>query len=459
MINDLVTKEDLPLFTSGTRFTMGSVYVLEGFKDMVANFDLFVRDLPENRNYLVFAGLEHIIDFLINLKFTPAQIKWLQKTYHFPRATMEYYRKFRFTGSVQAMPEGTIFFPNEPIIRITAPIIEAQIIEIYLTNTVFLQTILASKISRFINAAKGKKAVFGFNRSYGLDTAMKLDRVGKIVGATQSSVAITNFRNPTISTWSTHMFHHFVTAFDNEIDAFRAHLKHYPDSGTILVDTYDTVKGVKNFIIAALESRKLTGKDPKNIMLDSGDLYDLSVKARKLLDAAGLNKTCIMATSNLDEYKVEALQKKKAPIDIYSGTTNILTPIDAPVLELVYKLSELTKNGQRLPKMKLSTGKVSLPGRKQVFRCTSHGRYVKDIIGLENEKLSGKKLLVSCIKNGKLVRKIPSLTMMGKYYQTEKERFFPSLMSISQHHNYSVQISPGLKRLVKKTKAEIAKKL
>ncbi|MFA5879297.1 MAG: nicotinate phosphoribosyltransferase, partial [Candidatus Margulisiibacteriota bacterium] len=405
MQNDLVTKEDLILFTSGSRFTLGSIYVQEGFKDTIANFDLFVREMPTKRNYLVFAGLEHVLDFLLNLKFTDKQLYWLKKTYKFPPKVMNYYKNFKFTGDVYAMPEGSIFFANEPIIRIVAPIIEAQVIEIYLTNTVFLQTILASKISRFINATNGKMAVFGFNRSYGLDVAMKLDRVGKIVGTSQSSVCITNFLNPTISTWSTHMFHHFITAFENEIDAFRAHLKHYPGNGTVLVDTYDTIQGVKNFIVAALESKRKTGLTPKNIMLDSGNLYDLSLQARRLLDKAGLKSTKIMATSNLDEYKVHKLEKLKAPIDIYSGTTNILTPIDAPVLEVVYKLSEIIKKGKKIPKMKLSNKKISLPGRKQVYRIIKKGQYMNDVIGLEKDVVKGKKMLQKYISNGKLIKK------------------------------------------------------
>ncbi len=226
MPNDFITKKDLILFTSGTRFTLGSIYLQEGFENVIANFDLFVREMPKKRNYLVFAGLEHVLDFLLNLKFTNAQLQWLKKTYDLPKKTMDYYKKFKFTGDVYAMPEGSMFFANEPLIRIVAPIIEAQMIEIYLTNTVFLQTILASKFSRFVNAAKGKNTVFGFNRSYGMDVAMKMDRVGKIVGVGEPVMAMTNFRQPKIRAYSYGTFHHFISAYDTEIDAFRAHFKY-----------------------------------------------------------------------------------------------------------------------------------------------------------------------------------------------------------------------------------------
>ncbi len=458
MINDLVTKEDLILFTSGTRFTLRSVYYEEGFADTIASFDLFVRELPDKRNYLVFAGLEHILDFLLNLKFTDRQLKWLKKTYGFSDEVMKYYKKFKFTGDVYAMPEGSIFFANEPVIRIVAPIIEAQMVEIYLTNTIFLQTILASKISRFVCAAKNKKSIFGFNRSYGLDTAMKLDRVGKIVGSSQSVVPINSFRNPGLATFSNHMFHHFVTAFDSEIEAFEAHLKRYPDKATVLVDTYDTIKGVKNFIKVAVRVKEKTGKQPKHIMLDSGDIYSLSVRARKMLDDAGLDRVGIMGVSNLDEYKVDKMVKKNAPIDLYSGTTNILTPIDAPVLELVYKLNEIRKDGRVYPKMKLSSQKISLPGRKQVFRQEKNGRYIGDVIGLSSEKISGRKMLIKYISQGKLARKLPDLASIKKYYEKEKNKFKQSLLEVSKKVEYKVSISKDLKKLMKKTRKEIEQK-
>ena len=458
MINDLLTKEDLILFTSGTRFTLGSIYLQEGFKDVVANFDLFVRDMPQKRNYLVFAGLEHVVDFLLNLKFTPAQLQWLKRTYDFPPAVMDYYKKFRFTGNLYAMPEGNLFFPNEPVIRVVAPIIEAQMLEIYLTNTVFLQTILASKLSRFVNAAKGMHTVLGFNRSYGIDVAMKMDRIGQIIGIGEPCVAITSFRNPKIATWSYSTFHHFISAFDSELDAFRAHFKHSLDRGSILVDTYNITRGIKNFIIVAKEMKKATGKKtPKAIFIDSGDLCELSFKARKMLDEAGFQKTKIIAVSNLDEYKVLKMVRSRAPIDTCGGTTNILTPIDAPVLEVVYKLTEIEKNGQRIPKMKLSSKKISLPGRKQVFRIEKHGQYIGDVIGLENEKIRGKKLLVPYIKNGKLVRKLPSLEEIHKYYEREKKKFKRELFAIDKKVKYPVEISAELNKMTAQTKKQIQK--
>lgn len=457
MVNDYIKNDDLILFTSGSRFALGAVYLQEGYKNVIANFDLFIRELPKNRNYLVFAGLEHIANFLINLRFTKEQLKWLKKTYDFPAAIMGYYKDFRFTGDMQAMPEGSIFFANEPVIRITAPIIEAQMIEVYLTNTVFLQTILASKISRFVQATNEKKAILGFNRCYGTDTATKLDRVGKIIGISQPAMALTSFRNSHLSTYSTGTFHHFIVAFDSELEAFKAYLKYFPHKGSILVDTYNTIQGIKNFTKVAQEVKRATGKAPKSIMLDSGDLYKLSKIARKILDNSGLKEVQIMALSNLDEYKVAQLRKRKAPIDTFGGTTEILTPRDAPVLEVVYKLSEIVKNGKTYPKMKLSVQKLSLPGKKQVYRIAQDKKYQGDVIGLDNEKIQGSKMLIPIIKNGKLVYQFPSLNTIHNYYQKECTKFKEALFWLNRRIDYPVSLSISLKNLIKNTKSNIKK--
>jgi len=452
MVNDFISKEDLSLFTSGSRFPLASVFFKEGLEDTVATFDLLVRDLPPSRNFLVFAGLEHVADYLVNLKFNPRQLQWIKESFSFPPEIMNYFKKFRFTGNMYAMPEGTIFFPNEPVIRITAPLIEAQLIEMFLINTVYVQTILATKIARVTQATNGKPLALGFNRSYGLDTAIKNSRVSDIFGVLNQLALYYYKNNHKTKFYGT--FHYLMMAFDTEKDAFKAFLRDTKGKGYLLVDTYDTVKGIKNYIESA-EELKEEGIKVTGIQLDSGDLYQLSKVARRMLDEAGLPEVKIFAMSDLDEYKIEKLEKKAAPIDVYAGLTNILTPTDAPTIELVYKLAEIKKGNKIIPKMKTSTKKISLPGRKQVYRIEKNGKYIEDAIALDKERYAGKKLLKLIINRGKLVYKYPSLKQIGKHYNVEKKKFKHQLFDLKRKAKYPVNISPLLEELTKQTKKSL----
>lgn len=452
MINDFITKEDLMFFTSAGRFTMASVYFQCGQKNTIATFDLLIREMPSCRNYFVFCGLEHVVDYLLNFKFTNEQLALIQKSFHFPKPVFNYFKNLRFTGNVHAMPEGTICFPNEPLIRITAPIIEGELIEQYLANATMLQTMLASKLSRVVNAARGKEIGLAFIRAHGVEPAVKAVRAGKIVGVQKIGLPISAMRYKVpLVPGST--FHHFFQSFDSEVEAFETYAKYCPGKGWMLVDTYDTIGGIKRLI----EVSKKYGKNSfKGIMLDSGDLLKLSKKARKMLDKVGLKETKIMVLSNLEEYKIDKMARQNAPVDMYAGATEVITSADAPKLEVVYKLSEVCKNKSCWqPKMKLSTKKMSLPGRKQVYRMIKNGNYVYDIIGLENEEINGKKLLIPIIKNGKLVNKYPGLKQMHEYYKSEAKKFDKNLFSINRKINYPVQISPALKSLIKETKKKI----
>lgn len=453
MVNDFITQEDLSLFLNGARFPSSVIYLQEGMRNTRATFDLFVRELPQKRNFLVFCGLEHVVDYLTHFRFTPKQLRWIKNCFAFSPKVMKYFKNFRFTGDMWAMPEGTVFFPQEPIIRITAPIIEAQMIEVFLMNTVYLQTLLASKIARFVHAAGKKSTVMGFHRCHGLDAAMKSTRVCQIFGV-QTAMSLYSFKN-NILLFPAGTSHALIMSFRSELDAFRAYNKHLHGRGYILIDTYNAFTGIKNFITAARELEK-NGYRSKGIYLDSGNLYRLSVVARRMLDRAGLKYCKILVLSNLDEYKIADFEKRKAPIDVYGGATELLNSSDAPTLELVYKLSELESNGKRISKMKLSSKKVSLPGRKQVFRITSKGRYAKDILGLENEKNQGKKLLKPIIKNGKRVYGLPPLQNIGDYYKKEIKKFPEKIFSVTKKVRYPVFISPQLKKLVQKTKKQIS---
>jgi len=419
----------------------------------VATFDLFVRELPKERNYLFFAGLERAVNYFLNLKLNRKQIVWLKKT-GISKEGLAYFKKFRFTGDVQAMKEGSIIFPNEPLIRVTAPIIEAQFVEWCLINFVFLETILASKFSRFVEAAGGKEVVFGYNRSYGPDTAMRAVRLDQIFGI-PTSLMTYFYKHNLPPSFNAGSFHYLIMSFDKELAAFRSYLKHLHGRGYLLVDTYNSKNGVINFIKAAKEFEKETKLRVTGIQLDSGDLLSLSKMARTMMDRAGLKHAKIFAMGNLNEKKVAALEKAGAAIDVYGGTTEMMTPVDAPTIELVYKLAELERNGKILPKMKLSLEKKSYPGKKQVFRLKKNGRYVKDIIGLDGEKLPGEKLLMPVVKKGKLVRKMPTLKQIGDFYRKEKIKFSPEMFDVNKKFNYPVGVSSELKKLAKRTKTEI----
>lgn len=455
MKSDFIKPEDLNLFTSGARLQLATLFLKEGMRDDLATFDLFVRELPPERNYLVFAGLDRVLGYLKNLRLNRKQLEWLRKT-GMPKQTLEYFKKFRFTGEVSAMKEGTIFFANEPIMRITAPIIEAQIVEWCLVNLIYADTILASKFSRFIEAASGKQVVLGYNRSYGPDTAMRAVRLYQIFGV-GTSLALYFFNKNLPVSFSAGSFHYLIMAFPKEAQAFWVYLQHLKGKGYLLIDTYGSESGIRNFIKIAKEFERSSSLKVTGIQLDSGDLLQLSRSARKLFDASGLKHAKIFAMSNLNEKKVAKLVKARAPIDVYAGTTELMTPPDAPTLELVYKLSELERGGKREPKMKLASDKLSLPGRKEVFRVEKGGVYVKDVIGLEGEKVKGRKLLVPMIRLGKLIYKNPTLQETGNFYRKEKRKFRPRLLDVEGAYHYPIKISQGLKKLVQKTKREIAK--
>jgi nicotinate phosphoribosyltransferase len=352
------------------------------------------------------------------------------------------------------MPEGTLFFPNEPIIRITAPIIEAQFVEMFLTNAVYLQTILASKISRFVTAANGKQIGVGVGRCYGVDTAMMSARINEIFG-NANPLALYHYKHNSTA-FGAGTFHFLLMAFANEADAFRAYLRRMHGKGYVLIDTYNSERGLKHFVKVAKELEK-EGIKAIGVQLDSGDLYALSVLARKMFDEAGMPYLKIFGMSNLDEWKVADLERRGAPIDVYGGLTQLLTPVDAPTMELVYKLSEVQHRGTVEPKMKTSTQKVSLPGRKQVFRHEKAGRYIADTLSLEEEKLDDTPLLQPIIRQGKLVTKLSTLKQIHDHFFAEKKKFDPALFSVDKKFHYPVAVSDALQQLAKKTRENISK--
>lgn len=456
MINDFLSKEDLALFGSGSRFTTGSVLLAEGKKDSFAVFDVYVRDLPPNRNYLVAAGLEHIADFLLNLRFSRSQVSYIEKNVKISRPLARYLRNFRLRGDLLAAPEGTLIFPNEPILRLTLPIIDAGIIEQYVINTIMLQTMLASKFSRVVNAAAGQGTGFVPVRTHGTDSAMKSIRIAKMVGFTRSGLLAAAYLAGEKTGGGVFSTHYFILSFPNELAAFRALAKNGGQNLSFLIDTYDFKKGLSHFITVAKESES-AGIKLKAVAIDSGDLGALSRYARKMLDRADLPYIKITAASNLDEYSISKLTAKNTPIDIYAPCTEVLNVTDAPKLEVVYKMGAFLENGRAVCKMKFSPKKLSLPGAKQVFRFERSGQYVKDIIALESEKPGGRPMLVPIIKDGRRVYDFPKLTEIHDYYQSELKKFDPKLLAIGKKFKYPVEISGGLKKKIRQAKRNLAK--
>lgn len=448
MINDFVGREDLPFFTTYGRFITADMYLRAGYQNTWATFDLFVRELPPNRNYLVFVGLEHVLQYLFDFRFTSAQLRYMKDYMKLPLDTIAYLKQLRFTGHIQAMPEGSIFFANEPVIRITAPIIQCAMFEQYLANTVMLQTMLASKMARLVQAARGVPISLTVIRTHGVDAAIKGMRAGYIVGCAKLASPILGMRLK-MAPSGVITYHYFIQSFDEEERAFEVYARHYPGKGWMLVDTYDIAKGVQKIIAI---SRRLGARSFKGICIDSGDLAAHAKLARRMLDRAGLRHVEIMLMSNLEEYKIDKLMKQGTPVNWFGAATEVMTSADSPKLEIVYKLSEIIRDRQVIPKMKLSSQKLTYPGKKQVYRLEQNGQYLYDTIGLEQEAVRGTKLLLPFIKSGKLVRRVPTLNESAVRFKSQLIKFNPRLRSIGRPYRFPVKISRNLRALARKTK-------
>ena len=414
-----------------------------------ATFDLFVRELPPKRSYLVAAGLQDILDFIRTLRFKREDLEYLRSQKIFSEEFLGYLSNFKFKGDIWALAEGEVFFANEPVLRVTAPIIEAQIIESFLLNTINLQTMIASKASRVVNAAKGRKVYdFSLRRTHGQDAGIKGARSSYIAGASGTSCVLAGrlYKIPIVGT----MAHAFVMSFRNEIDSFLAYSETFPQKSILLVDTYDTKKGIENAVTIGLYLQE-KGCRLQGIRLDSGDIAALSKLARENLDKAGLDYVKILASGNLDEFKIRSLLKKGAKVDSFGVGTNMGTSSDAPSLDVIYKISEVTnENGEFLPTMKLSKAKVTYPGRKQVYRVKDRqGRYTKDILGLEKEKIKGEPLLKKVVHRGKVVYKSPSLENIRIFAKNNLSRFPERISNLDSGYRYPVVVSAGLIQLRK----------
>lgn len=427
-----VTNENMCLLTDLYQLTMGQVY-LANDKNDDATFDLFVRKLPKERGYLVAAGLEQALYYLENLEFGERPVNYLKELNMFSDDYLDYLSNFKFSGSVDAVPEGTLIFENEPILRITAPRIEAQLVETYLLSIINYQTLVASKAARVVDAASGRPIIeFGARRAPA-DAMLHASRAAYMAGcaATSNVAAGMEFGIPVKGT----MAHALVLSFNSEEEAFESYSKQFPSMGTFLVDTYDTIKGTKKAI-------KLKEK-VKGIRIDSGNKLDLSRKVKQILVEAGLSNASVVVSDDMNEYKIAELTEAGAPVDIYGVGTDIVTSRDAATLGGVYKLAADTSG----PKMKLSENKITLPGVKQVWRTIKDGKYIQDVIGLEGENIEGKKLLRLIMKKGELVYGLPLLADMRTYALQEREKLSEIYRRISGFEKYPVEISDKLKNL------------
>lgn len=450
---DALKQENMSLFTDFYELTMCAAY-FDNQNFEPATFDLFIRRLPENRSYFLFAGLEQVLQYLQSIKFTPEQLTYLKKQ-GFNQQFLNHLENFKFTGDVWAIPEGTIAFPNEPLIRVTAPIIEAQIVETFLLNTINLQTMIATKASRVVHAAKDKAVIeFGLRREPGVDAGMKVARSSFIAGCQGTSNVLAGmvYGIPVFGT----MAHSFIMSYPKELDAFRAFAKTFPHNSTLLIDTYNDIAGAEKAVIIAKEleakSFRLGG-----VRLDSGDLAETSKKVRKILDENGLEYVKIFASGDLDEFKLAELQADGAKIDAFGVGTKMGTSADRPYLDVIYKLSEtMTSPGVFSPIMKLSKDKNTLPGRKQVYRFKdAAGNFERDVIALADEKMGGEPLLVKVMDQGKLTYQLPTLNEI-RSCTTENLSHLPEpYKKLTNAQQCPVELSLNLQELIKTLKQQL----
>ncbi len=390
-----VDDENAALLTDLYQLTMLQAYWAEG-RTAPAVFSLFSRRLPPSRNYLLACGLADVLHYLETLRFSEASLAFLERRAEFEPAFLAWLAKLRFTGNVRAVPEGTPVFAEEPILEVEAPLPEAQLVETFLINQVHLQTVLASKAARVVHAAAGRPVVdFGLRRTQGTDAGMKAVRAFHVAGvaATSNVLAGRVYGVPIAGT----MAHSYVQAHDDELEAFRAFSGRYPET-VLLVDTYDTLEGVRKVVRLARERGEAFRV--RAVRLDSGDLAELARDARKLLDDAGLARVEIFASGSLDEWEIAELVQQGAPIDAFGVGTRMGVAHDAPCLDMAYKLVEYAGRGR----LKLSTGKLLRPGRKQVFRVEEEGGAIRDVIATADETPPGRPLLRPVMEAGRRLR-------------------------------------------------------
>jgi nicotinate phosphoribosyltransferase len=431
------------LLTDLYQLTMVQAYVEQGMMD-TAVFEFFVRRLPAQRGFLMAAGLEQVLDFLEQLHVRPAELEWLKQTGQFSRSCLDYLETLRFSGDVHAMDEGTVFFPNEPILRVTAPLPQAQLIETRIMNLLNFQTLIVSKAARSVLVAGGKPLIdFGLRRAHGAEAGLLAARASYLAGfaGTATVLAGMEFDIPIYGT----MAHSFVQAHKDETTAFEHFALAQPENAILLIDTYDTEAAARKVVALAPRLQK-QGIAVKAVRLDSGDLADHARKVRRILDEGGLPQAQILASGNLDEYRLQRLIASGAPIDSFAVGTAMTTSADAPSLDCAYKLQEYAGR----PCRKRSEGKATWPGRKQVYRqYRRDGRCDYDLVTTLNDHQPGEPLLQPVMTEGRRLVPARKLTELRERAATQLALLPNSLRSLECDHPYDVRISQPLQDLAR----------
>ncbi len=469
-MEDYIKASDLALLTEGYELTMADGFMGAGMKDTVAYFDLFFRRVPDNGGFAIAAGLSKVIDYLEHLHFREEDIKYL-KSKGISDELASYLKDFKFTCDVWAIPEGTPIFPNEPIIKVRGPIIEAQLIETMLLLSINQQSLIATKANRLVRAAHGTAvAEFGTRRAQGVDEAVYGARAAYIGGcvATSGVIPEKEFGIPSVNT----MIHSWVQLFDSEYDAFCEYARRHPDDCTLVVDTYDTIRsGIPNAIKAFDDVLAPLGKRPKSVRIDSGDITYLSKRVRKMLDVAGYPDCDIMASNSLDEHLISDMVSQGAKVDCFIVGERLITSASSPLFGGVYKLSAIEKDGKTVPKINLSENvrKITIPSSKQVYRLIDKdsGKAIADVLTLDDEIIDEtkpyvlfdpdftwkrkeienfvtRKLLVPIFEGGKKVYDEPSLKEIREYCLRQTDTLWDEVKRFENPHKYYVDLSKNL---------------
>ena len=430
-----------PLLTDLYELNMVQAY-LDHAEDGQAVFEFFVRRLPARRGFLLAAGLEDALEFLETMRYSAEEIDWLKSTGRFRDNLLDYLRDFRFTGDVHAIPEGSVCFPNEPLLRITAPLPQAQLVESRLINILHFQTLIASKAARMVLAAPGKiLSDFGLRTAHGAEAGNFSARASYIAGfaSVANVLAGQRYGIPIVGT----MAHSFVQVHDDEMKAFETFARARPEGVILLIDTYDTEAGARKVVELAPRLKK-DGISIRGVRIDSGDLIAMSKKVRAILDAGGMKDTLILVSGGINEDVLQGMMKDGAPIDGFGIGVNLAASIDAPSLDCAYKLQDYCG----VPKRKLSEGKQTWPGRKQVWRTYgTDGRMKGDILTLEGDKQSGEPLIVEVMRGGKRVGAAPTLAEIRQRAARDLARLPEPLRQLQQGVEYSVAVADALKVL------------
>ncbi len=439
-----------PLLTDLYQLTM-----LQGYFDCkmeeTAVFEFFVRKLPSSRRFLVAAGLEQVLDYLENLRFSTDDLAYLESDGRFHKEFIEYLAKFRFTGDIHGMEEGTLFFPDQPILRVTAPLPQAQFVESRIINLLQFQSLIASKAARMSMTAPDKVLIdFGLRRAHGAEAGLLAARASYLGGFTGSATVLAGklYQIPTFGT----MAHSFIQAHEEEFQAFYDFSKSQPSNTTLLIDTYDTEQGARK-VVELAKTLEEEGITINGVRLDSGDMIHLSKSVRTILDQGGLREVKIIASGNLDEYMLADFIRESAPVDGFGIGTKMTTSADRPYFDCAYKLVEYKGRGRR----KLSEGKSTWPGPKQVYRRLQGEQIAGDVLTLATDSQEGTALITKVMEGGKRVREPTPLQASRQHLLKQLKRLPDYLQTLDGDggERYPVTISPTLREYSKRVDKEM----